>query len=51
MQCACKSRFMEDLHTQTLTFYDDTGGQAFAGFRVGQAYALTYSEEGDVVAV
>jgi hypothetical protein len=40
--------------TQTLTFYGDTGGHAFdgfAGFRIGQPYELTYTEEGDEVLV
>jgi len=40
--------------TATLTYHGDTGGQHFdgwAGFRVGQTYALTYTEEGDQVLV
>lgn len=40
--------------TQTLIFHGDTGGQHFdgwAGFRVGRAYVLTYTQEGDEVRV
>jgi hypothetical protein len=40
--------------TTTLTFYGDTGGHAFdgfAGFRIGQTYELTYTQEFDEVLV
>jgi len=40
--------------TSTLTYYGDTGHHyfdGFAGFRVGQPYALTYSQEGDEVVI
>jgi len=38
--------------TATLTYVGDTGHHyfdGFAGFRIGQAYVLTYAQEGDVV--
>ena len=42
------------MNTQTLTFFGETGTQAYdgyAGFIIGRQYQLTYSEEFDEVLV